>query len=79
MADEVLDAKNLNCPLPILKAKKAINGLASGGTLQVLATLLHRSNFGHYDNPYTMTLCQLTWCSIDVMSNQWESDESVTR
>ena len=38
MADEVLDAKNLNCPLPILKAKKAINGLASGGTLQVLAT-----------------------------------------
>lgn len=38
MADEVLDAKNLNCPLPILKAKKAINGLASGNTLQVLAT-----------------------------------------
>ena len=38
MADEVLDAKNLNCPLPILKAKKAINGLASGGTLQVFAT-----------------------------------------
>ena len=38
MADEILDAKNLNCPLPILKAKKAINNLASGGTLQVLAT-----------------------------------------
>ena len=38
MADEVLDAKNLNCPLPILKAKKAINNLATGATLQVLAT-----------------------------------------
>jgi tRNA 2-thiouridine synthesizing protein A len=38
MADEVLDAKNLNCPLPILKAKKAISKLASGETLQVFAT-----------------------------------------
>jgi len=38
MVDEVLDAKNLNCPLPILKAKKAIKNLASGKTLQVLAT-----------------------------------------
>ncbi len=33
-----LDTKGLNCPLPILKAKKAINGLAAGDTLQVLAT-----------------------------------------
>ena len=38
MADQVLDAKGLNCPLPILKAKKAINALETGNTLQVLAT-----------------------------------------
>lgn len=34
----VLDTKGLNCPLPILKAKKAIAGVPSGGMLQVLAT-----------------------------------------
>ena len=33
-----LDTKGLNCPLPILKAKKAINGLTAGDILQVLAT-----------------------------------------
>ena len=38
MADVVLDTKGLNCPLPILKAKKALKGMASGGTLEVLAT-----------------------------------------
>lgn len=38
MADKTLDAKGLNCPLPILKAKKAIGELPSGGTLEVLAT-----------------------------------------
>ncbi len=38
MADKVLDAKGLNCPLPILKAKKAIGEVPAGGTLEVLAT-----------------------------------------
>ena len=38
MADMVLDAKGLNCPLPILRAKKAIKELPTGGTLEVLAT-----------------------------------------
>jgi tRNA 2-thiouridine synthesizing protein A len=38
MADQVLDAKGLNCPLPILKAKKALSGLGAGGTLEILAT-----------------------------------------
>ena len=37
-ADTTLDAKGLNCPLPILRAKKAIKDLPSGGTLEVLAT-----------------------------------------
>ena len=38
MADQVLDAKGLNCPLPILRAKKALKEVPVGGTLQVLAT-----------------------------------------
>ncbi len=38
MADETLDAKGLNCPLPILKAKKALNGMSNGQTLEVLST-----------------------------------------
>ena len=38
MADKVLDAKGLNCPLPILRAKKALKDVPAGGTLQVLAT-----------------------------------------
>lgn len=38
MADKTLDAKGLNCPLPILRAKKAINELSAGQTLEILAT-----------------------------------------
>jgi tRNA 2-thiouridine synthesizing protein A len=38
MADKTLDAKGLNCPLPILRAKKAINEISPGQTLEVLAT-----------------------------------------
>ncbi len=38
MADKVLDAKGLNCPLPILKAKKALKDVPDGGTLEILAT-----------------------------------------
>ena len=38
MADQTLDARGLNCPLPILRAKKALNTLTSGQTLQIMAT-----------------------------------------
>jgi tRNA 2-thiouridine synthesizing protein A len=38
MANQILDAKGLNCPLPILKAKKALKDVAIGGILEVLAT-----------------------------------------
>ncbi|MEH7505218.1 sulfurtransferase TusA family protein [Neobacillus drentensis] len=37
-ADLVLDAKGLACPMPIVKTKKAINGLESGKVLEILAT-----------------------------------------
>jgi TusA-related sulfurtransferase len=33
-----IDTRGLNCPLPILKAKKALAGLQSGDTLKVLST-----------------------------------------
>ncbi len=38
MADQTLDAKGLNCPLPILKAKKTIKSMNSGETLEILST-----------------------------------------
>lgn len=36
--DEELDARGLNCPLPILRTKKTLNGMQSGQVLRVLAT-----------------------------------------
>ncbi len=36
--DQVLDAKGLNCPLPILKTRKMLNGLAQGSVLKVETT-----------------------------------------
>jgi len=36
--DFELDARGLNCPLPILRTKKALNTMTSGQVLQVLAT-----------------------------------------
>lgn len=37
-ATKELDARGLNCPLPILKAKKALADMTSGQTLKVIAT-----------------------------------------
>ena len=36
--DQELDASGLNCPLPILRAKKAIAGMDSGQVLRIIAT-----------------------------------------
>jgi tRNA 2-thiouridine synthesizing protein A len=36
--DRELDVKGLNCPLPILRTKKALSEMASGQVLYVLAT-----------------------------------------
>ena len=38
MADQTLDAKGLNCPLPILKVKKALKGMEAGQVLEILST-----------------------------------------
>jgi tRNA 2-thiouridine synthesizing protein A len=34
----ILDTKGLKCPLPVLKARKAMRDLPAGGVLRVLAT-----------------------------------------
>ena len=36
--DLELDARGLNCPLPILRAKKSISQLSSGQVLRIVAT-----------------------------------------
>ncbi|HKJ77068.1 MAG TPA: sulfurtransferase TusA family protein [Gammaproteobacteria bacterium] len=36
--DQELDASGLNCPLPILRAKKTLGGMESGQVLRVIAT-----------------------------------------
>jgi tRNA 2-thiouridine synthesizing protein A len=37
-ADVTVDARGLNCPMPIVKTAQAVKGLASGQVLEVLAT-----------------------------------------
>jgi TusA-related sulfurtransferase len=37
-ADKEIDTRGLNCPLPILKAKKALADMASGQLLKVVST-----------------------------------------
>ncbi len=37
-ADKILDCKGLNCPMPIVKTKKAIEQMESGQILKVEAT-----------------------------------------
>jgi tRNA 2-thiouridine synthesizing protein A len=36
--DKELDARGLNCPLPILRAKKSLNDMQSGQVLKIVAT-----------------------------------------
>ena len=36
--DKELDARGLNCPLPILRTKKALTDMSSGQVLKIVAT-----------------------------------------
>lgn len=38
MADLVVDARGLSCPMPIVKAKKGIESLQSGQVMELIAT-----------------------------------------
>ena len=33
-----VDARNLSCPMPVMKAKKALKGMSAGEVLHVIAT-----------------------------------------
>jgi tRNA 2-thiouridine synthesizing protein A len=46
MGETLLDVKGLNCPLPVLKANRALRGLAPGEKLRVLAT--DRASIGDF-------------------------------
>jgi tRNA 2-thiouridine synthesizing protein A len=38
MSETVLDVKGMSCPLPVLRANRALRGLPAGARLRVLAT-----------------------------------------
>jgi tRNA 2-thiouridine synthesizing protein A len=38
MADQQVDARGLNCPMPIVKTAQAVKALTSGQTVEVLST-----------------------------------------
>lgn len=38
MSETVLDVKGMTCPLPVLRAQRALRGMEAGATLRVLAT-----------------------------------------
>ncbi len=47
--ETLLDTKGLKCPLPVLKARKALKDVAPGGLLRVLATDPGaRKDFAHF-------------------------------
>jgi len=52
-----LDARGLKCPLPVLKARRALQGVAPGGLLRVLATDPWAvKDFAHF--------CETTGCEL---------------
>ncbi len=38
MADATVDARGLQCPMPVIKTAQAMAGISSGQTLEVIAT-----------------------------------------
>jgi tRNA 2-thiouridine synthesizing protein A len=61
--DTTLDATGLLCPLPVLKARRALRGVPAGGLLEVLATDPGAvKDFQHF--------CQTTGCILVDASEQ---------
>lgn len=49
LPNQVLDTSGLKCPLPVLKAKKALKSMAKGSCLKVIATDLGAmDDFDHF-------------------------------
>jgi tRNA 2-thiouridine synthesizing protein A len=67
--DKTLDATGLLCPLPVLKARRALRDLPAGGVLEVLATDPGApKDFEHF--------CRTTGCT---MIEQREQEGGATR
>ena len=61
--DSTLDATGLLCPLPVLKARRALRAVPAGGVLEVLATDPGATkDFQHF--------CQTTGCELVEASEQ---------
>jgi tRNA 2-thiouridine synthesizing protein A len=65
-SDTTLDARGLRCPLPVLKARRALKEVPPGGVLRVLATDPGaEKDFAHF--------CETTGCEL--MESVWEAEE----
>jgi tRNA 2-thiouridine synthesizing protein A len=61
--DNTLDATGLLCPLPVLKARRALREVRAGGILEVLATDPGATkDFEHF--------CQTTGCALVLADEQ---------
>jgi len=66
MDEATLDARGLKCPLPVLKARRALKNLPAGGILKVLATDPGaEKDFAHF--------CATTGCEL--LQSAWEGSE----
>jgi len=64
--EATLDARGLKCPLPVLKARRALKDLPAGGVLRVLATDPGaEKDFVHF--------CATTGCEL--LQSEWEGSE----
>ena len=66
VSDTTLDARGLKCPLPVLKARRALKEVPAGGILRVLATDPGaEKDFAHF--------CETTGCEL--LGSAWECGE----
>ncbi|HZT18920.1 MAG TPA: sulfurtransferase TusA family protein [Dongiaceae bacterium] len=66
VSDTTLDARGLKCPLPVLKARRALKEVPPGGILRVLATDPGaEKDFAHF--------CETTGCEL--VESVWEGVE----
>jgi tRNA 2-thiouridine synthesizing protein A len=65
-SESLLDARGLKCPLPVLKARRALKDVKPGGLLRVLATDPGAvKDFAHF--------CETTGC--DLVETKHEGEE----
>ena len=66
ISDTTLDARGLKCPLPVLKARRALKEVPPGGILRVLATDPGaEKDFAHF--------CETTGCEL--LESSWDAGE----